>query len=42
MFCGRESSKDGMRVRRNVFLCAVIAYVAWMFLAGVQSWWGAA
>ena len=36
MFCGREGS-DQVRIRRNVFLCGVLAYVAWLLLAMVLS-----
>ena len=34
MFCGREG-EDGLRIRRNIFLCMVVALVTWIVLAVV-------
>jgi hypothetical protein len=37
MFCGREDDATGSRIRRNILVCGIVAYIAWALLAAIVS-----
>lgn len=35
MFCGQQSATTGMRVRRNILVCAIVSIVLWLLVAAI-------